>query len=73
MVILGILVAILLLGSAEAEEYVGKEELLEDEVLFLFDEEEEDELLEDEVLLLFDEEKEEELYEGDARNSLSSD
>ena len=60
LVILGVLVAILLLGLAETEEYVGEEEeLLEDEVLFLFDEEEEEELLEDEVLLLFDEEEEE--------------
>lgn len=66
LVILGILVALLLLGSAEAEEYVGEEELLEEEVLFLFDEEEDEELLEDEVLLLFDEEEEEELYEEDA-------
>ena len=60
--ILGLLVALLLLGSAEAEEYVGEEELLEEEVLFLFDEEDE-ELLEDEVLLLFDEEEEEKLYD----------
>ncbi|UCH57444.1 MAG: hypothetical protein JSV18_00555 [Candidatus Bathyarchaeota archaeon] len=66
LVILGILVALLLLGSAEAEEYVREEEPLEEEVLFLFDEEEDEELLEDEVLLLFDEEEEEELYEGDA-------
>ena len=57
--ILGILVALLLLGSAEAKKYDGDEELLEEELLFLFDEEEEEELLEDEVLLLFDEEEEE--------------
>jgi len=64
-VILGILAAILLLGLAETKEYVGvEEELLEEEVLFLFDEEEEEELLKDEVLLLFDEEEEEELHEG---------
>ena len=39
LVILGILVAILLLGLAETKEYVGvEEELLEDEVLLLFEE-----------------------------------
>ena len=39
LVILGILAAILLLGLAETKEYVGvEEELLEDEVLLLFEE-----------------------------------